>query len=479
MKMMDPFELRPYQAEAIQSLKLTIAKGNRRVCLCAPTGSGKTAKFTFMVSEHIKRGGRALIITDRIELMKQANGSFARVGLSPELISAGSKPDLTLSCHVGMVETLSRRADAYANFLASRTLIVFDEAHRTAFDKLFPYISDSTFVIGATATPFRDGDQSSMDAFYQDIVQPIDTPDLIEMGYLSEADTYGIDIDLKGIKKTGGDYDPKEMSKRYEERKVYDGVIENYKRICPNTKALAFCSNIESCNNLTEKLVGAGLPARSLDSTMSATDRSEILSWFNSTPNGMLVSVGILTTGFDQPDIQTIILYRATTSLPLFLQMVGRGSRTTETKRRFTILDFGNNIKTHDFWEAERTWSLAKKLKKKKDVPPIRSCPKCNALIPPTSAKCKYCGHVFAKTPKEVEQEEMAKLVLLPKPERLKIAGRSTLQEKARMAKTGVIKAAWVLHNLTSKEDALYFARLMGYKKGWEYYNRERYKVLQ
>jgi superfamily II DNA or RNA helicase len=456
-----------------------MAQNNRKVCLCAPTGAGKTAMFTYMVSEHIKRGGRALIVTDRVELMKQANGSFARVGLSPELISAGSKPDLTLPCHVAMVETLSRRADAYANFIASRTLIVFDEAHRTAFDKLFPYITDSTFVIGATATPFRDGNQSSMDTFYQDIVQPIDTPDLIEMGFLSEADTYGIDIDLKGIKKTGGDYDPKEMAKRYEERKVYDGVIENYNRICPNTKALAFCSNIESCNSLTSKLVGSGLPARSLDSTMSATDRSEILQWFNLTPNGILVSVGILTTGFDQPDIQTIILYRATTSLPLFLQMVGRGSRTTDIKRRFTILDFGNNIKTHDFWEAERTWTLEKKKKKKKDVAPVKSCPKCNALIAATSTKCKYCGHVYWKTQKEIEQEEIAKLVLLPKPQRLKIASMATLNEKSVMAKAGLIKPSWVFHNLNTREEALHFAALMGYKKGWEYYNKDRYKALQ
>ena len=65
----------------------------------------------------------------------------------------------------------------------------------------------------------------------------------------------------------------------------------------------------------------------------------------------MISNVGILNAGFDCPDIDVVILYRATMSLPLFLQMVGRGSRTTQSKSNFTILDFGNNIQRHGFWE--------------------------------------------------------------------------------------------------------------------------------
>src|SRR5690606_41971324 len=66
--------------------------------------------------------------------------------------------------------------------------------------------------------------------------------------------------------------------------------------------------------------------------------RSEsVLKWFADSPNGILCNVGILTRGFDQPDIEVVILYRATKSLPLFLQMVGRGSRTTPTKKDFYI----------------------------------------------------------------------------------------------------------------------------------------------
>jgi superfamily II DNA or RNA helicase len=477
-------ELRSYQQQTIRALRNSMTVGNRRMVLCAPTGAGKTVMFSHMVSEHIKRGGRALVVTDRLELMRQAGGAFERIGLTPELIKAGSNPDLTLPCHVAMVETLSRRAERYATFLASRTMVIFDEAHKCPFDKLFPYLSAKCFVIGATATPYRSGNQSALDDFYTDIVQCVDTPHLVNQGFLADADTYGVEMDLSGIKKVAGDYDTAQLAQRYEERKVYDGVIQNYNRICPNTKALAFCSNIDSAVSLTKQLVSAGLPARCLDSTMSDEDRREKLAWLSETPNAILVSVGILTTGFDEPSVQTIILYRATTSLPLFLQMVGRGSRVTQNKRRFTILDFGNNIKTHNFWEAERVWSLEKK-QKKLDVAPVKSCPKCDAMLPVAAPACKYCGYEFKRKSEEKEAGEFAHLVKLPKPKILQAAGSMTLAEKARLCKTKgidgkpVIKWAWVMHNLTDVSEAREFIKLMGFKKGWEYHNKERYNVFQ
>lgn len=479
MKNMRSEDLRDYQLTVVGSILSSFAQGNKRVVMCLPTGGGKTRIFTYMVKRHLDKGGRVLVITDRVELLKQAGGSFDSFGINPEMITAGSSPDLTLPCHVAMIETLSRRAEDYATFIASRSMVILDECHKAAFDKIFPYFGKDTFVIGATATPYRTGKQPSLDQFYTDIIQVIDTPELIKKGFLSDAETYGLPIDLTGIKKVAGEYDPKAMANRYEERKVYEGVIENYNRICPNTKTLAFASNIESCKSLCDKMLQSGLNARHLDSNMTDYDRREILDWFKTVKDGILCSVGILTTGFDQPDVETIILYRATTSLPLFLQMVGRGSRTTKTKGKFTILDFGNNVKTHDFWEANRTWTLHKVDKKKKDVAPIKSCPKCNAMIPKQTVKCNYCGHTFKKTPKEEQVEEIAMLIKLPKKERLKIANRSDIRLKAEMAKSKVISPFWVLHNMENKQDAIEFCNLMGYKKGFIYHNKERFKVFQ
>jgi len=472
-------QLRDYQLTVVESILSSLTKGNKRVVMCLPTGGGKTRIFTYMVKRHLNKNGKVLVLTDRIELLKQAGGSFDSFGIEPELIIAGSKSDLTLACHVAMVETLSRRATDYATFIQTRTMIILDECHKATFDKLFPYFNDNTFVIGATATPYRSGKQPSLDQFYTDIIQVIDTPELIKKGFLSDAETYGLPIDLSGIKKKEGDYDLNDMANRYEERKVYQGVIENYNRICPNSKTLAFASNIESSKSLCSKMLSSGLNARHLDSTMTNYERVETLDWFKTVKDGILCNVGILTTGFDQPDVETVILYRATTSLPLFLQMVGRGSRTTETKQRFTILDFGNNIKTHDFWEANRTWTLNKVVKKKKDVAPVKSCPKCNAMLSKQTPKCNYCGHVFRKTPKEQKEEQIAMLIRLPKKERLIIANRSDLITKAEMAKAKLISPFWVLHNMSNKQDAIEFCNLMGYKLGFVHHNKQRFKVFE
>lgn len=472
--------LRDYQEDIVGGIRLCFKDGKLRVVLCAPTGAGKTIMFTFMVVEHLKRGGRALILTDRIELLKQASGAFGKFGLDPEEIKAGHTPDLTKNCHVAMVETLSRRAKKYKNFIDSRTLIIIDEAHRTPFDKLFGYFSESAFVIGATATPYRRGQQSSMDAFYQDIVQPVDTVDLIERGYLAEADTYGVPVDLDGIKKKSGDYDQKEVGDRFSRNRVWEGVVENYNRICPNTKALAFASSIESSIELVEKLKADGKDARHLDSYMTDAERRDVLDWFDKTKTGILSNVGILTTGFDQPDIQTVILYRATTSLPLFLQMVGRGSRICEGKRKFTILDFGNNVKTHNLWESERTWSIEKPKKRdKKDAPAVKECPNCMALIPTSAKICSYCDHEFKLSKKEKEAAEVAELKLLPKSDRMERAKQGTIDDKVRMAKAKLISPFWVLHNMTDKDEAIEFCKKMGYKKGFIFHNKDRFKVFK
>jgi len=108
-------KLRPYQNDIIKSLRTTLGK-HKRTILCAPTGAGKTIMFTYLISEHLKRGGNVLVLTHRTELLKQSGSSFQKFGLSPEFIVAGSNPDLTAKLHVCMVETLERRKEVTMSF---------------------------------------------------------------------------------------------------------------------------------------------------------------------------------------------------------------------------------------------------------------------------------------------------------------------------------------------------------------------------
>jgi type I site-specific restriction endonuclease len=93
-----------------------------------------------------------------------------------------------------------------------------------------------------------------------------------------------------------------------------------------------------------------------LDSTFSDKDRKRVLDWFKKTPGAILTSVGILTTGFDEPSVEVILLNRATRSIALYHQMVGRGSRIYPKKTTFYIIDLGNNAKRFGLWGDRIDW---------------------------------------------------------------------------------------------------------------------------
>jgi len=93
-----------------------------------------------------------------------------------------------------------------------------------------------------------------------------------------------------------------------------------------------------------------------LDNTATKKQRKEILKWFRETPDAILTSVSILTTGFDEPTVETIILNRATRSLTLYFQMIGRGSRILNNKSKFSVIDLGNNYQRFGACDSPIDW---------------------------------------------------------------------------------------------------------------------------
>lgn len=457
-------QLRPYQQDLIDKIRESIIQGNKRIILCSPTGSGKTFIFSYMVTQHIRRGGKALIFTHRTELLRQADGAFSKFGLNPELIEAGSVPDLTQSLHVAMIETLARRAARYSFFIKSRTMIIIDEAHINSFTKIFPYISPDTFVIGATATPYRKGKSvPGLDEFYTDIVQGVDVPDLIKQGFLTPAISYGVKVDLSDAKKKRDDYD---MSGFYKKTRMWTGVLDNWEDKARGTKTLLFSADVQSSKDVCVEFNARGYKAEHLDGRTPKAERRRILKWFDQTPDAIITNCGILTAGFDQPDIQTIILYRATTSLPLFLQMCGRGSRLAPGKTHFNILDFGENINRLGFWEEPRVWSLEKDEKKssKKGVAPVKDCPSCMAMLHASVRKCGYCDYEFPVKEKEIERIQLRKMTYREVVR--KIPNMSVREIEALRIARGY-KVGWVIHQLGSEERIKEYGAMKGYKRGW------------
>jgi superfamily II DNA or RNA helicase len=138
---------------------------------------------------------------------------------------------------------------------------------------------------------------------------------------------------------------------------MQDRLLAAYQEHSEGRKTLVFSSGIATSIRVYELFKNAGYNARHLDSTFGAKERQETLDWFRTTPNAILSSVGILTTGFDEPSVETIIINRATRSLTLYHQMIGRGSRVTREKNRFQIIDLGNNVQRLGLWQDYINWT--------------------------------------------------------------------------------------------------------------------------
>lgn len=471
-------ELRPYQEKTINSLRKKMSIGLKRLIMSCATGGGKTVMFCYMISKSLEKNKRCLILTHRTELLTQAGGTLESFGLVPEILNPKNKKlDLTKSLYVAMTKTIMARiekVDGYKQWLNSFDLIIIDESHLQDFNSLFKYFNKNTFVIGATATAERKSNQESLDTFYQDIVNEITISELIQLGYLAKPNSFGVSIDLSKVKTKGGDFDNDMLGKLYNETKLYDGVYDNYQRLTPNKKALIFSPNIKSSIKLVDELSAKGLPIKHIDGSVSDIERKSILQWFKETPNALLSNVGILTAGYDENSIQVVILYRATKSLPLFLQMVGRGSRTTPYKKEFTILDFGNNITRHGFWEEDREWSLQKK-EKKKGLAPVKDC-KCGALLRLSLMKCPYCGFDFPP-PKVKETIEVILEELKHNDLRLFKQYQKFIKLEQR-AKDKGYKNGWVTHQLKTIQDFYDYERYKNYKKGWAKYQIEQRGII-
>ena len=133
-------------------------------------------------------------------------------------------------------------------------------------------------------------------------------------------------------------------------------LVDAYEETSKGKKTLIFNNGINTSIQVFHAFKQAGYPIAHLDNTNTKKERDFILTWFKKTPNAIITSVSILTTGFDEPTIESIILNRATKSLTLYYQMIGRGSRILNDKNTFTVVDLGNNFHRFGAWGADLDW---------------------------------------------------------------------------------------------------------------------------
>lgn len=458
-------ELRQYQKDSIFALQKGF-KNNKRQVLCLPTGSGKTVIFSQMVYMSACKQTQTLVLTHRTELFEQTFKAIEKHGVKINRIEASTKTiDPNGTVFVGMVETISRRLKK--GLAINPKLIIIDEAHFGNFNKIIEAYPDA-FVIGATATPVGE----HFYKYYTNIVEEITLTELIKQGFLCDYIGYQMqDFDDSKIKKVHGEFDEKQLFDFFDKTELYRGVVENWKLKVNGKKTIVFNCNIEHSEKTAQAFVDAGIESYSITSNTSKEDRKIILDRFSRGEFLVLNNCGVLTTGYDEPTIEVVIVNRATMSLPLWLQMCGRGSRIFNDKNIFYVLDFGKNHNRHGMWSMDRDWELKPKKSKKKKAPPVKDCPECGAVLPANVRQCEYCGYVFEREKDTKDTEKDGVLVEVKKAEYTgKKLSELTVSELIQLEndKKYSVKYIWrVLRARDSRGQLEVYARLKGYSKFW------------
>ena len=446
--------LRTYQADVIDELRAELPH-HRRILAVMPTGAGKTHTFCTIAELSTSRNHNVLILVHRTELIQQTSARLTAMGV-PHGIIAPRHPVTHAQVQVASIHAAARRL---SSFPWSPNLVIVDEAHHCAArswqNVLLGY--PNAHIVGWTATPQRLDGKGLSDSFDY-LVEGPPVRRLIEMGHLAEYRLYAppVGADLSGLSKRAGDYKTEEVESRMCTQQVLYSAVQNFKKYAADRRAIAFCTSIKHAELTLQSFAEAGVAAATVDGTLSAVDRADRLDKFKSGEIQVLISVDLISEGFDVPACDCAILLRPTASLSLYLQQVGRALRPSG--REAMILDCAGNSRTHGFPCDTRAWSLQGITPKSRSdlrAVPIRVCPSCYAVHRP-AASCPYCEHVYESTMR-VPVEVKAELVEV---DTRRAAAEERAEKKKRKSEVGRARTL---------EELLVIAKERGYKPGWAY----------
>lgn len=481
--------LYPYQNTAIDALREGYRNHQRQI-LCLPTGSGKTVVFSHICAAAIERGKRVLILSDRAEIFEQTIKTIIRShshGVSICKIDRKNKYINKQSLlFIGMVESFYKIINRFAKTNGSQIdvngsqigindnagmigfdLIIVDEAHKGCYFKIFDYFTN-TRVLGCTATPIN----TRLHKYYTNLLQPIDVPELIDSGFLTPCKAYQMVEDISDIKvKSNGEFDEQSHFKHFAKSKLYNGVIDKWLEKTPLQKTLVYCVNIKHAEETCAAFNERGISARCITSKTKEDERAHTLLDFTHDKFYVLVNCGCLTTGTDIPSATCIVINRAVSVLSLFIQIVGRGSRTFPGKSFFTCIDFGMNHERHGLWQQARQWTLSEPKKAKTPgVAPIKYCAQCDAIISAMARRCEYCDFIFPIEEKKLLNGQLVEVsAQVPGGLRDRAISDLTVNELIQLEKSKRYKTAYIWRIIRTRGEVALgeYAEIKGYKDGW------------
>jgi len=447
--------LRSYQSRAVHDLRLSYRSGARAPLLVLPTGGGKTVVMAEILRSLASRGHTGLVLVHRRELIAQTAAKLALADVDHGIIAAGFSA-ANASIQVASVQTLSRRL---ASMATSPDLIVIDEAHHAtagSWSRVLDHWPDA-LRLGVTATPIR-LDGRGLSAVFDRLVIGPSVADLVTHGYLTPARIYAppLQVDLSAIKRRAGDFAVDDAAAAMDRPTVTGDAIAHFRRFAGDQRAIAFCCSAAHAEHVCESFRDAGIHAATLLGTTDPVQRDRVVQSFATGQLQVLVTVDVVSEGFDVPAAGCAILLRPTQSLGLYLQQVGRVLRPAPGKQAAVVLDHVGNVHRHGFPDDPRDWSLDDRLRAGRGAggqpaPSVRTCPDCFAAFKPAPI-CPCCGAPCAPEPKRPMRQVDGELQELKR-----VNAELRAQERRQRA------AARTLPQL------LAIARERGYSPGWAY----------
>ena len=392
-------ELRDYQIQLIQDSRLSIRNGHRRICCVAPTGAGKTVIMSEIVRGVVAKGGTAWIAMNRTPLIEQTIDKLHSAGISAPIgfIKSGYPEDRTAPVQVCSIQSMTRRQWWRSH---PPTVLLWDEAHESAFSaigrqtilELFP----KTIHLGFTATPCRLKKTEGMSQLFTDMVQGPLPAELQTMGHLVPMKYYAPEtVDLSGVATVAGDYNEGQLSVRMNTPEMIAAALYHWERLSDRLPTLVFCVDTHHAVSVLGAFLEKGISAALVVGDTSKAERDRIFAEFAERRITVLVSIMVLSIGFDCPIATVGLDLRPTKSLALHLQKIGRVMRPHATKTHGRWIDLTGNTTNPRLRLPEdlQPWKL--------DEPgqpgeaPTKVCPVCSIVTHAAAAVCPECGHVF------------------------------------------------------------------------------------
>jgi DNA repair protein RadD len=409
--------LREYQQRTIDQLYAWFeAGGLGNPCLVLPTGSGKSHIVAALCKDALQNWPetRVLMLTHVKELIEQ-NAEKMRQhwpGAPMGIYSASiGRRDLGEPITFAGIQSVRSKARE----LGYIDLVIIDECHlvnhkdeggyRRLLDDLMA-INPAIRVVGLTATPYRLGHGLITDkpALFDALIEPISIEELIFKGYLStlRSKVTKAKLDVTGVHKRGGEFIESELQAAVDTDDKNQAVVQEVMALAGDRKAwLFFCAGVKHAEHIAEALRQQGVTAACVTGDTPKKQRDEMIADFKAGKLQALTNANVLTTGFDYPDIDLVVMLRPTMSASLYVQMAGRGMRVKSHTDHCLVLDFAGVVATHG---PITNVQPPKKGGDGNGEAPLKVCENCDELVHISVMVCPACDHPFPpREPKKLQ----------------------------------------------------------------------------